>query len=55
MTGRRQDTGQESAVITQACNDSDLKAGGEGKEKEKMNATTGLDDSVSRAPRKGEE
>lgn len=32
MTGRRRETGKESAVITQACNDSHLKRGGDRKE-----------------------
>jgi hypothetical protein len=32
MTDRRQESSQESAVITQACNDSDLKEDGDRKE-----------------------
>lgn len=32
MIDRRQETSQESAVITQACNDSDLKGDGDRKE-----------------------
>lgn len=35
MTGRRQDTSKESAVMAQACHDSNLRGGGDRKEGER--------------------